>query len=137
MNTVRTFAAVADHDQPGFRLLQDARQDLDAIDGTFYRTKVRNVDQDRRAVRRQGLAQLAIDFRLVFVGTNEVGNNFDPVEAKMFNRRLFQIIRNSRHAVRLLQGVFSNRQIRTVGADQRDVRTVQRGNYGQATMRLD
>src|ERR1051325_7266104 len=99
MHAVRTLAAVPYHDQSRLSFLQYARQNLNTINWSLDRTKVRNVDHHRRAVRRKGLAQFAINLWFVLVRTNEVWNDFDAVESKMFDCGLLQIIRDRRHSI--------------------------------------
>ena len=51
--------------------------------------------------------------------------------------RLLQIIRDRRHAVRLHDAVTRDRQIRTIGADERDVCSVQRRDHRQVAFRFE
>src|SRR5882724_10709823 len=62
---------------------------------------------------------------------NKVWNDFDVVEVKNLFRRLFQVMRNCGDAVRLDDTVARDRQIRTVGADQSNVGSMECGNDGQ------
>ena len=57
------------------------------------------MDQHRRSVRSQEFTQVAINFRFVFIRGDEIGNDFNPLESKMFDRRLFQVIRDRGNAV--------------------------------------
>src|SRR5437867_5736006 len=102
MNTIRALAAVAHHHQPGVCLVQNACEDLDAINRSLHRAKIRHMDQYWIAAGSERLAQLAINLRLVFIGTDEIRNDLDAIELKMFDSRFLQIVRNRGDAVRLL-----------------------------------
>src|SRR5258705_2896543 len=68
---------------------------------------------------------------------NEIWDNFDIVKLKAFFRRLFQVMRDCCDAVRLYDAVASDWQVRTIGADQSNVRSVQRSYDGQIALRLE
>ena len=74
------------------------------------------------------------DFRraLVEIAVDEVGNHLDRrLHVEDFERPLLQIIGDRGDAVALVDGEARDRQIRRIGADQRDVGAVQRGDVGQ------
>src|ERR1043166_1682146 len=87
------------------------------------------MDQQAFAIRRQFFTQRRI-FRQPFVVklANEVWNDLDLVEIKCLDRRRLKKLRNGRDSVRLLQAISRDRQIRTIGTDQRYVRSMQRRN---------
>src|SRR5215212_593661 len=88
-------------------------------------------------MRRQGVAKSWYFQASVVVLANEVWNYFDVVKLKDLSRRLFQIVGDCSDTVRLNDAIARNRQVGSVCADECDVGSMQRGNHGQASPRLE
>src|SRR4029077_11629800 len=58
-----------------------------------------------------------------------------PLNIEFLERLIQQVFRNCRNSVALFDGKLGDGQIRTVAADERDIRSVQRGDKRQAARR--
>ncbi len=69
---------------------------------------------------------------VVKIAVHEVGNDRDRrLDIEHLDRLLLQVIGNRGNPVALIDGKARDRQIRGIGAHQRDVGSVQRGDVGQ------
>src|ERR1041385_1332401 len=95
------------------------------------------MDQQLLILWRQCLAQSSDFEPFVVVLANKIRNHLNVVEMKNLARRILQIMRDRSDAVRLHDAITRNRQIRSIRADEGDVRAVQSRNYRQAPSRLE
>ena len=70
---------------------------------------------------------------VIEIAVHKIGDDLDGMLHGEFVERLFfKIVRYGRHAVALLDGKPSDRQIAAVASDERDISAVERGDEGQA-----
>ena len=115
-------------------LFPHSRQNVYAIQHSFYRTKVRDVNEQLLAGGRKTPCPCFFGSGLVGFKVHEIVDHADFVShAENLLRALANEFTDACNAVRLLDREFRNREIRTVHADQRDVGAVKRGNEGHST----
>ena len=95
--------SVADQDELRGHFLANERKDLNHIREPLDGTEIRQVHQDRFAPRGPLGAQAGIVLPQIEIAIHEIGDHFDRVlDVEIFERALFQIMGNRRHAVGLL-----------------------------------
>ena len=129
----RALRAIADHQQPRRNLLLHPIENLDDVRHALHRAEVRQMHQNLFV----GLAysercSMHLRRALVEIAVHEVGNHLDRrLHVEDLDGPLLQIIRNRGDAVALVDGEARDRQVRRIGAYQRDVGAVQRGDVRQ------
>ncbi len=119
--------------QPRGNFLLHAVEDFDHVFQPLHRPEVRQVHQDF-FVRLRIVAARLQQFRraVVDVAVHEVGNHLDRgLHLEDFHRALLQVVGDGSNAVALLNGKARDRKVGGIGADQRDVGSVQRGDVRQ------
>jgi len=87
------------------------------------------VHQDGLTGRRPFGALREVGQARVEIAIDEVGDDLDgPLDVEFLEGLVQKILRNGGDAVALFDGKLGNRQIRTIAADQGNVRAVKRGN---------
>ena len=127
---------VARHQQVRGDVLANFGEDADAVRDALHGPEVGKVNQQLlpgRGIRR-GAGLLVIG--MVEIAVDEVGDDADLVRySKNLDRLPPQVLADRADAVRALDGKLGDRKVGGVGAHQRDIRPVQRGDEGQAALR--
>src|ERR1019366_10749285 len=133
----RTLRPIANQQQSRWNLLLYPIEDLDDVAQSLYGTKVRQVHQ-YPLVGAGVLGAMFQQFRsaVVEIAVDEVGNHLDGrLHRKHFQGPPLEILGDGGDAVALIDGKARDGQIRRIGANQRDVGTVQGGDVGQSATR--
>jgi len=127
------FRTVADQDEFGGHSCSDLREDFDAIGDPFYRAKIGEVHENRFAAGRPFFALCETGFARVQIAIDEIRDDFDgALDVEVPDGLIEEIFGDGGDAVALLDGKSGDREIRTIAADQGDVRTVKSGDERQA-----
>ena len=120
------FRAFAYQDEPRWNELLNPRKDANDVVRSFHRPEVRSMHENLLAVGSIGLAQTHVSTPRRAAGIDEVvDDSYLAPDSKLFDGALFEILRDRRHAIRLLDGELDHLLERSIGAHQRDVRSME------------
>ncbi len=131
-----SFRTIPHHHQVRRRTLQDLRQYAHTILHPLHRPEIRNMNQQLFSFGRIETRLRLLAIRHVQVAIHEVVDDaYLVTHAENVQRLLPEMVADGGYAVRLFDGKPRDRKIRSIHADQRDIRAMQCGDEWESPHR--